>query len=169
MRALMLMSLVACVRATQAPVVEVSAAHPAPAAPSLGAVEPLVQSRADVREAKNPFEPNQIWEGRYLCAQGETALMLRILEVSANELKARFEFAHEESGVSGSYDMSGRFDPRSGRVTFTPDKWVQRPPSYVSVGMSGAVREKVFSGRIDHETCGEFSVTLGEDEGWDED
>lgn len=120
--------------------VQVAASQPQPAAPATALVR-----------------PGEDWFGRYVCAQGETDLDLRIENVTADSVEATFIFAHGPSGAAGSYRMRGTISP-SGRMRLVPSAWIQRPPNYVMVGMSGELRGDTFSGRIDDPSCSEFVV-----------
>lgn len=167
MRFVVFCVLAACSPALSAPVVEVSAANPQPVAP-LGPTEPFTQPQPEA-PSKNPFAIHQAWTGSYLCAQGDTDLVFTIMDVRGNDIDAIFEFDHESSGAYGSYRMKGHVDPKTSRVTFVPTVWIEQPPNYTSVGMTGVVKNDRFEGRIDNETCGDFSLALRGAEEWDED
>lgn len=102
------------------------------------------------------------WRGSYRCAQGLTALTL-LIQSAGNDLAARFEFsAHPNNpGVpSGSFTMVGRFDPTSRMIALRPLSWVERPPDYLMVGLSGTVDGggATISGTVETEGCSTFEV-----------
>ncbi|MBL8601741.1 MAG: hypothetical protein JNK72_07445 [Myxococcales bacterium] len=96
------------------------------------------------------------WEGRYQCAQGETALTLRVLGFAGDTLRAEFVFHHGPSGAAGRYTLRGRC--AGDAVALSPEAWVARPPGYIMVGLHGRVTEPLFSGQIEHPSCGAFQV-----------
>ncbi len=96
------------------------------------------------------------WRGSYECAQGTTALELHVTRVSP-DVEAIFVFNHAGSGASGSYSMFGNVDPQ-GAASLEPNEWINRPPSYIMVGMRGFVRGDVFSGKMQHQSCGNFEL-----------
>lgn len=104
-----------------------------------------------------PMHSGEQWVGTYECAQGQTDLALHIDMVTPRSVDAIFEFSHAPSGAAGAYKVHGSVDA-SGNVRLVPGPWLNRPQGYVSVGMSGRVREDAFTGRIDHPTCGSFSL-----------
>ncbi|MFO0653389.1 MAG: hypothetical protein U0326_44625 [Polyangiales bacterium] len=99
-----------------------------------------------------------VFTGSYYCAQGDTALTLRVLSVSGASLRVEFVFNHVLSHAAGRYTLTGMC--ASGHVTLQPEAWIERPPGYIMVGMEGdAARDGRFSGRMTHTLCGAFSVT----------
>ncbi|WP_437592116.1 hypothetical protein [Sorangium sp. So ce1000] len=108
----------------------------------------------------NPFERTRTWIGDYDCPQGTTEMTFRILQVDGDRIKAVFVFHHAESGASGKYLMSGRYDAETRTASFTPGAWLERPPNYVTVGMTGdlAFDGSLFAGRIEYPDCGAFRL-----------
>ncbi len=111
----------------------------------------------------DPFRPGQDWFGTYTCPQGLTQLDLRIVAMHDDVIDdAEFIFDWTGGNESGSYSMTGAFDPATGIATFTPSAWISRPgPSWYMVGLSGTATTSTYGGDITSTTCGAFSVTLG--------
>jgi hypothetical protein len=112
----------------------------------------------------DPFHPGESWIGNYTCAQGDTDLDFKIVAMHGDFIDdAIFVFDWESGGVTGSFHMSGSFDPTSGTATFTPGAWIDQPSSsgeaWFSVGMTGPASASTFSGSITNESCGAFSLT----------
>jgi hypothetical protein len=127
---------------------EVSEAYiPPPAAP-----EPVAP--------ENPFAFTRTWVGEYDCPQGLTDMRLKVVGVRGERVDAIYQFRHGPTGAAGSYHISGRFDFGSGRVSFAPGAWIERPPNYVTVGLEGRIEGdgERFEGRITHPRCGMFSL-----------
>lgn len=97
------------------------------------------------------------WVGTYQCAQGVTDVVVHIDRVAGSMVDARFEFSHAPSGAAGMYEMRGTVRP-DGRAHFVPGRWIQQPPNYIGVGMTGQVQGDAFVGRIDNPSCGGFNV-----------
>lgn len=110
--------------------------------------------------SENPFALTRTWVGEYDCPQGLTDMRLKVVGVRGERVDAIYEFRHAPTGAAGSYHISGRFDFRSGRVSFSPGAWIERPPNYVTVGMDGRIEGNGarFEGRITHPRCGMFSL-----------
>lgn len=96
--------------------------------------------------------------GSYLCAQGRTALVLRVRDVRGSALRVEFDFLHAASRAAGRYTLTG-LCTTDGRVRLDPEAWIVRPPNYIMVGMDGAVSGETFRGVITHPSCGDFTVT----------
>lgn len=121
---------------------------------------------------KNPFDAGRQWKGSYVCGQGATRLTLRIEgytwggsgEGGADVylLDAVFDFDTGEGGAAGSFYLQGRVDTGTGAATFDPGSWIEQPPGYSTVGMSGQVSGdgSRYSGRITNEACAGFEVVL---------
>jgi len=124
-----------------------------------------VQVQMQVARGPLLMRAGENWIGRYQCAQGTTDLDLRIEAVNGSQIDATFIFSHAPSGAAGSYRMHGAIDP-DGSVTLAPtsEPWIARPPNYIPVGMSGSVNGDVYRGRIDHSSCGSFSVRRANDQ-----
>jgi hypothetical protein len=107
---------------------------------------------------ENPFALTRTWVGDYDCPQGQTDMRLKVIGVRGERVEAIYEFRHAPTGAAGSYHLSGRFDFGSGRVSFSPGEWIERPSNYVTVGLEGRIDGDRFEGRITHPRCGSFSL-----------
>lgn len=109
---------------------------------------------------ENPFALTRTWVGEYDCPQGLTDMKLRVVGVRGERVDAIYEFRHGPTGAAGSYHIHGRFDFESGRVSFSPGAWIERPQNYVTVGLEGRIggNGERFDGRIRHPSCGMFSL-----------
>lgn len=132
-----------------------SAASRATADPTSRATEPSPPP------APPPFQVGGEWSGWYLCGQGRTNLVLRVTAVRGNRIEAVFDFDFRPRRTQGAFYVTGTWDPRTRRVTFTPGAWVHRPAGWEPVGMTGTVRPdgSRYEGRITHAGCGAFHVT----------
>lgn len=121
---------------------------------------PRPQRVAAPPPALNPFAELRSWRGKYICTQGLTDLSFRITSVSGSEMSAIFNFVHVDSGAAGTYRMNGHYNPRFRSVTFEPGEWIERPPNYVTVSMSGSIAPdgSIFAGRIPHAGCSWFRL-----------
>jgi hypothetical protein len=105
-----------------------------------------------------------LFRGSYTCAQGLTALVLRIfIPSTASETRAQFSFGPSQlkpSVPNGSFSMAGHVDLSRGTMTLRPIEWIQRPEPYVMVGLEGASSDggKTFYGRVLGEGCDSFSM-----------
>jgi len=97
-----------------------------------------------------------VWRGAYMCAQGETNLILTIESAGGSNVIAVFAFAAPD-GARGSFQLSGRL-ASDGRLQLAPSRWINRPPGYDMVGLTGRLNGDTLSGRIDNPACGAFSV-----------
>jgi hypothetical protein len=93
-----------------------------------------------------------------VCPQGPTKLSLRIDSISGETVTALFDFEHEPTRVHGVYLIEGLY--QSGVAALVPLRWVRQPEHYSMVGLDGSVEGCTFAGRIDNESCGEFSLEL---------
>jgi hypothetical protein len=138
-------------------------AHPAETIYIVLGEQPETRTDAWVPEealGNNPFNRTRTWIGDYDCPQGNTEFTFRIIQVRDDKIKAIFDFNHVESGATGKYLMTGRYDEQTRTATFRPGAWIKQPPNYVTVGMKGdvAVDGSLFAGRIDHPLCGAFRL-----------
>ncbi len=113
-------------------------------------------------KAKGP-NPLGLWVGRYVCAQGVTALELTITGDPKGKLKAEFSFraAPENPGVpSGRYSMSGSFDDKSLRLNLHAGKWIEAPDGYMMVDLVGRLSTAGdrYSGGIPMAGCTVFDL-----------
>lgn len=101
------------------------------------------------------------WRGGYICAQGHTALALTIEPRKDGRLTALFHFeaATDNPGVpAGCFEMEGRHDPATGRVSLEPLRWVLRPAHYLMVGLDGAIAQGAIEGTVAGPGCTAFRV-----------
>jgi len=95
--------------------------------------------------------------GRYLCAQGWTALTLEVT-ASGSSVQAVFDFHHTPTGVRGRYSMRGQLRA-GGELELAPVAWITQPRGYKMVGMRGRVgADGAYRGVILNPSCGEFFV-----------
>ena len=102
-----------------------------------------------------------VWEGRYLCAQGETALKLTLETAPDGETVGTFSFGPHAGNPrvpSGSYRVRGQITMRDGGafdLTLLPVRWIVQPAGYVMVGLTATSnRERTeLNGRIAYEAC----------------
>ena len=109
----------------------------------------------------NPFSPGEVWIGTYGCAQGVTDVALAVDTVDGNSMTGRFDFDWVSGSTTGSFALTGSFDPVTHKATFTPGPGESQPgPSWSTVGMDGFVDLSglVYSGDITFQGCGAFSV-----------
>jgi hypothetical protein len=84
------------------------------------------------------------WTGKYICAQGVTALDLHIDKTGGNAIKATFSFGPlpENPDVpKGLYEMRGTFDPSTRSVILHGARWISEPDGYVMVDLKGRVAQ----------------------------
>jgi hypothetical protein len=82
------------------------------------------------------------WQGEYICNQGVTGLTLTVAPSAGSEIHAVFRFYAVPSNSSvpdGCFEMSGRFESETRKVTLTAGSWLLKPSGYVSVDLSGTV------------------------------
>jgi hypothetical protein len=129
--------------------------------PAEGPVGPVERVDAELPATANPFARHRVWRGRYFCVQGETDLVLRVREARGNEVVAVFEFDHPPTHVRGAYVVAGTYDPYERVLDLEPVKWLERPPDYVMVGLSGAFEgdDHEYEGHVAHDACGSFSLS----------
>lgn len=132
-------------------------------APIAATPPPDLGGAAVAPPSANPFRRGDAWRGSYVCSQGPTSMVLRITGVRGNRIDATFDFDHRPSRTSGSFRMSGRFEPSTRRLVLNPRQWIRQPPGWRTVGMSGRVDPggRTYGGRITGlGGCTRFRVVL---------
>ena len=85
-----------------------------------------------------------------------------ITRVKGRKVDAVLEFVHPPTDHSGSYHLSGTYDPGKRRIAFRAGKWIKidvhdhdRTEEFVAVGMDGRVDADgdTFSGRMTASPC----------------
>jgi hypothetical protein len=108
-----------------------------------------------------------VWEGRYVCSQGPTAMKLSISTAPDGAARIRFDFSAlpENPAVpSGSYQLLGSFIVDADgalELTANPDVWFDQPASYQMVGVRAHsdAAHKTMKGRIANDSCGDLELT----------
>ncbi|MBX3156657.1 MAG: hypothetical protein KF773_11695 [Deltaproteobacteria bacterium] len=108
-----------------------------------------------------------VWEGRYVCSQGPTAMKLSISATPDGAARIRFDFRAlpENPAVpSGSYQLLGSLvvtDDGTLELAANPDRWFDQPSGYTMVGIRARsdARQTSMKGRIANDSCGELEVT----------
>ena len=133
---------------------------PAPTADLDAAPEaeaPAVSATATAT-AKAAFAQGETWAGSYVCAQGSTALQLRISHSSPN-VAAVFSF--EKGKTVGSFSMSGTYDAGSRHLHLVAGSWIVHPGNFVTVNLDGHLSADghTFAGSVQGPGCTSFSVS----------
>lgn len=119
--------------------------------------QPLAQRHGGgfLRYQGGQLAAGAVYEGRYLCAQGDTGMKLRIAQVQGQRVSGVFEFFHEPTDARGSFSVEGTLR-QSGEITFDPIEWIVHPPRYVAVPFRVTVSEngETLQGGVLHESCG---------------
>ena len=122
-----------------------------------------------VAQAQSPMPPAvRNYVGSYVCAQGLTALDLKILTQPnhPNHQQAAFIFWPPHHGSAahpqGVYLMHGTINPVLGILRLTPSYWIKRPAFYTMVPMTGISNDggAIFTGTIHFPGCTRFSLRL---------
>ncbi|MCU0688111.1 MAG: sel1 repeat family protein, partial [Polyangiaceae bacterium] len=110
---------------------------------------------------ESPFRAGDVWRGVYTCGrgQGTTDVWLRILEPTT-DARVNAVFDLDYRAAKGRFLVSGAYDAARGSITLAPGKWVDAPPGWLPVGMTGQVsaQKTVFAGKMDAPQCGPFYV-----------
>ena len=108
-----------------------------------------------------------VYEGHYRCTQGYTRLTLYLARRQRGAPDVvTFEFGPTTSYPdipAGEYTLSGTLDPAGGDLVLEPRAWVNQPPGYSMVGLTGQSTDggETFSGEIVAPVpgCTTFTVT----------
>jgi hypothetical protein len=103
-----------------------------------------------------------VWNGTYTCNQGLSGMRLTITGSGGDTVKATVEFyavASNPGVPDGSYVLTGNYSSSSGLVLI-PDYWINQPPGYEMVGLSGPPPQgNAMHGTVQGENCTTFSIT----------
>jgi hypothetical protein len=93
------------------------------------------------------------WNGTYTCVQGLTGLTLTMSGNWLGNVEGTFEFYPTPQNPrvpAGKYNMKGTYS--KGTLVLSGQSWVDRPKSYMMVGLNGRVAStpegQVFSGTV---------------------
>lgn len=118
-------------------------------------------SRVCSLDGASPFDPGDNWTGTYTCPQGVTNLDLVVVSTDGASIVALFDFTFE--AITGSFYLDGTFDKSTGVATFQPGAWIDQPPGWFTVGMTGTVdvcaSPMTYTGAITATGCGSFALT----------
>jgi len=99
------------------------------------------------------------WRGVYLAYPNVTLIDLELTSAGGSDVQGTATFRPLESdqrnalrGSSGSYRVTGTFQPGTGSFTLTPGEWLERPSQLTRpLGMTGVVerRSRVIAGTFD--------------------
>ena len=107
--------------------------------------------------APDPLEG--IWEGSYVCPQGETAASVALSKVDTRGgTRGIFTFGSLpgfSNARAGSYTIFGVFEGDMQRLVAVPAGWIEEPENYVQVGFTVSLDPsgQTLRGRVDFEGC----------------
>jgi len=105
------------------------------------------------------------WHGSYSCNQGRTGLQLLITKADGLAFEGEFAFhaLPENPDVpSGRFAVQGALDIASDGVTIDGMRWLEQPPGYQMVNLSGTLSAdgRTIAGTVDFTGCSDFHVTV---------
>ncbi|MFT3698935.1 MAG: hypothetical protein QM831_37655 [Kofleriaceae bacterium] len=103
---------------------------------------------------------DDVWHGTYVCAQGKTAVTVR-LHHDGDSVTGTFEFGPvpENPNVPhGLYEIKGSIHGDS--LTIEAGAWIEHPDHYVTVGFTGEMTHdhRLFHGHITFGGCGDIDL-----------
>ena len=96
------------------------------------------------------------WQGSYSCPQGETPARL-VVSRSGQTATAvlSFDVAKPMTPSRGRFRLS--VSGAAEQVTMRPTEWIDRPPDYSMIGLSGTIDGKAFKGEVTAPGCTTFA------------
>jgi hypothetical protein len=143
---------------------------PEPAEPmtpdvTIESVESVMQ-REQVRMRREARPHHSVWRGIYECAQGLSAMTLRIDVAPGGVAIARYDFGPVESNPTvphGAFLLAGSFEPNADggfAAELVATEWIVHPDNYFMVPLSIRSPDgKRLSGKSHHATCKPFTIT----------
>jgi hypothetical protein len=105
------------------------------------------------------------WRGSYSCLQGHTGLLITIEGPVGGVFTGEFSFFALDDNPKvpkGRFAIAGTYNPESGSVSMNGQHWIEQPPNYVMVDLSGKLSSdgRSIDGKVEYEGCTSFHVTL---------
>lgn len=102
------------------------------------------------------------WVGQYVCAQGPTAVRLKLRAAGGNMLSGQFDFGNlpgRSNAASGSFAVKGVI--QVGRIELSPDRWLVQPRGYqmLSIRANYSSSPERLVGTVVTPGCSSFEVT----------
>jgi hypothetical protein len=103
------------------------------------------------------------YAGYYQCAVTRN-LDLQVTDLGGGRISAIFYFPMPGGmpgrSASGSYSMSGTYNPRNGQFRLEPQQWINRPQGFNMIGLAGAFdpRTRRLTGNIPSFGCSRFEL-----------
>jgi hypothetical protein len=107
------------------------------------------------------FSAGDVWIGTYECPQQTMNLALVVESFDGAALAVRLDFDWLAERTTGSFEMSGTFDPNTREAKLTAGKWVSQPSAaWSTVNLDGFVTLDGFeySGAVRTLGCGSFTL-----------
>ena len=107
---------------------------------------------------------NGVYNGTYVCAQGETPMKLALTASADGALTGLFSFYLKRNGSSQAftYSLKGKYQSATQKFHLDPAKWeTSKPAGFAMVGMEGVYNPKTgqISGQIPVAGCHSFQAT----------
>lgn len=136
--------------------------------PLLGDTPPAADQRIDLAATQPPSKRGLLgrWSGAYQCQWDSIGLILDITDrggETENDIDAVFSFYSlpgAPSLPSGSFTMTGDYDPSDGTIVLNSEAWVEQPPGLELHDIAGraAIGGGAISGRIETPGCSDFHL-----------
>ncbi len=100
-----------------------------------------------------------IWQGTYICAQGQTAASV-LITARPDRVSAVMSFAVPGSPKPGTYLMAGTFSPQTNHLQLKFVRWGIQPPQYLPADIAGTVnlQQGIITGTVIGPGCSTFTI-----------
>ena len=105
---------------------------------------------------------NGDWIGSYTCSAGRSGLTLSLKVTGPGEMEGVFKFRIGGAvPAAGSYKMQGTFDVNTSSISLHGVSWIEQPPGYVMVDLSGTLDNagRVINAKVLYPSCSDFKVS----------
>ena len=133
-------------------------------ASALGSAGVLAPASAQPPPALLADHLEGVWEGKYSCYQGPTAVSVTLGALDATgTTRGTFTFGSfpgTTNARAGKYALAVTFDDVTQRLVAVPAGWIEQPENYIQVGFTATVDAtgQTMAGRIDYETCSSIDL-----------
>jgi hypothetical protein len=116
-----------------------------------------LQAGSQTPRPTEPALPAGIYQGTYVCPQGETALTLTVSAPADGQQSAEFAFGGNAGLPTGAYLVRVLVD-QAGGIVLIPQQWLRKPDGYEMVGARLHRDGDQLSGTIVNSACRDIGL-----------
>lgn len=110
------------------------------------------------RPSTSPLREGEVFRGTTYCRMGQVAVLLRIAELDADDVRGTVELSTQRGGSRGVYQVTGTYTSATHHLKLDGGDWVDESDDLEAADIEGTLTSTGLQGRFSMSGCGSVSL-----------